>query len=112
LDPRIVSAEWSKKHGDKQEFDAEDIEMFRERGLALLQAGQADRAREVFEMLIELGQEDPAVHLVLSGCSQLMNDAEGAVHHLDRALTLLEALDEPELLAEVRHLRERDTETP
>ncbi len=57
---------------------SDDVEHLRERGIAFFEAGFADKALAVFEMLVAVEGEDPATTLLLSWCHHELGHVETA----------------------------------
>lgn len=75
----------------------EDKDSIRERALAFAAAGQTEKGRAVFEMLIALGDVDPRSQIGLAMCLSELGDKERARAHLLSGLAMCQILKADEM---------------
>lgn len=69
-------------------IDTDEIDILRQQGLALLDAGRTFDAIKVLEALLALGDDDPGVRFLLSNAYRETGDLEVAVAHFSHGLEL------------------------
>ena len=76
LDPEALArlADPSRGIHDELPLTASDFDDLRDRALAFIESGQAERGRDILEMSIVLGDGSPRTPLALSFCFQLLGD--------------------------------------
>jgi hypothetical protein len=84
---------------DALRIDEEDLDLFRGRGLALLEGGKLDDARSVLEMCQMLGDADPAICIALAACTHLLGDDREARAHLEVGLLRAREVGDEDLIA-------------